>query len=393
MAQWKQYSGMWTMQQQMQAQGIGNWNNAAPAVDLNQGLFVWGYNVYGDLGTNNTVPRSSPVQLNSQTYWKRNSCGNSCSALRTDGTAWAWGSNFAGNLGIGNTQDKSSPVQIGSLTTWADISTSPTTTIGVLTSGIMLTCGQNYFGQLGLGSTGGYKSSPTQVGALTTWMNGFASYQTSAAIKTNGTLWTFGLNSSGQLGQNRTATPVNSPVQVGALTTWSKVYPRPNWMLATKTDSTLWAWGNNSEGQLGQNNQTRRSSPVQIGALNTWMSISTGYLSSYGILSDGTLWAWGNNTWGQLGQNNLISRSSPVQVGALNVWKNVVGTGYSVFLQRADGTLWAMGRNSYGALGQNDLIPRSSPVQVGNLSNWYLNNTTNGGAAENEMICLLKSAA
>ena len=134
---------------------------------------------------------------------------------------------------------------------------------------------------------------------------------------------------SGQLGLSRPTTfagGLSSPVQIGALTTWSKVVGQGYSCFAIKTDGTLWSWGLNTNGQLGQNDTVNRSSPVQVGALTTWLQ-TTGSNECIAQKTDGTLWSWGLNTNGQLGQNDTVNRSSPVQVGAATNWFVVSTTG------------------------------------------------------------------
>jgi alpha-tubulin suppressor-like RCC1 family protein len=181
--------------------------------------------------------------------------------------------------------------------------------------------GQGNSGQLGQGSLLGY-SSPVQVGTLTTWSKASAGQNFAATVKTDGTLYMWGENASGQLGLGDT-TQRSNPVQVGALTTWSVAYPRANATHASKTDGTLWAWGAGAYGALGVGNTTNYSSPVQVGALTTWASATKGAYSAYktvAIKTNGTLWAWGDNSAGQLGQGNTTVRSSPVQVGTATNW-------------------------------------------------------------------------
>jgi alpha-tubulin suppressor-like RCC1 family protein len=128
---------------------------------------------------------------------------------------------------------------------------------------------------------------------------------------------------AGVLGLNDTINR-SSPVQVGALTTWSLVSTGSNAaVVALKTDGTMWAWGVNGFGQLGQNDTINRSSPVQIGALTTWSKIAFGIAANHAIKTDGTLWGWGRNNYGNLGIGDTINRSSPVQVGALNTWTDL----------------------------------------------------------------------
>jgi alpha-tubulin suppressor-like RCC1 family protein len=162
------------------------------------------------------------------------------------------------------------------------------------------------------------------VGALTTWAKVSTGRSHALAVKTDGTLWSWGRNNAGQLGLN--SNPVvskSSPEQVGSLTNWSKVSAGGAHTAAIKTDGTLWAWGNGQGGTIGDGTVYSKSSPVQIGALTDWANIATGNGNTVAIKTTGTLWSWGYNTVGQLGQNNTIARSSPTQVGVLSAWSTV----------------------------------------------------------------------
>jgi len=144
------------------------------------------------------------------------------------------------------------------------------------------------------------------------------------AIKTNGTIWACGGNYQGQQGNGvADASNPNVFTQIGALTNWLKVSAGAYFTLAVKTDGTMWSWGQNDLGTLGINTDTSRSSPVQVGALTTWSQISTGYNTASAIKTNGTLWSWGDNGSGALGDGTTITRSSPVQIGALTTWTNV----------------------------------------------------------------------
>jgi alpha-tubulin suppressor-like RCC1 family protein len=189
------------------------------------------------------------------------------------------------------------------------------------------------------------------------------------ATKTDGTLWAWGFNTRGAVGDG-TVISRSSPVQVGSLTNWTtaSISGFGN-CAAIKTDGTLWAWGYNAQGQLGQNSLGNLSSPVQVGALTTWGKVSSGYVVA-AIKTDGTLWAWGFNSSGSVGDGTVINRSSPVQVGSLTDWSLVSSTSGSVTATKKDGTLWAWGGNGVGQLGTNNVVSRSSPVQVGSLTKW-----------------------
>ena len=300
-------------------------------------LYSWGYNVSGQLGLGDNVGRSSPVQVGGLTVWLESTSGYGHTlAIKSDGSLWAWGKNYNGQLGLGNVTYYSSPVQVGALTTWSKIGSGPgggsDFSLAIKSNGTLWSWGANDSGQLGLGDSGSYygRSSPVQVGALTTWANISCGSNFSLAIKSNGSLWAWGNNGYGQLGLGN-VTYYSSPVQVGALTTWLKVVGGGYYTLAIKTDGTLWTWGRNDNGQLGLGNVTYRSSPVQVGALTTWSKIGNGKAHSLAIKTNGTLWSWGKNEYGQLGLGDYGSyygRSSPVQVGALTSWF-IIAPGYN----------------------------------------------------------------
>ena len=137
--------------------------------------------------------------------------------------------------------------------------------------------------------------------------------------------------------------------------------------IATKTDGTLWTWGINEYGQLAQNNLTKYSSPTQVGSDTTWSSSLNASISRYqvaAIKTDGTLWSWGLNSNGGVGDNSRTNRSSPTQIPGTN-WRQVaMADDGSRIATKTDGTLWAWGDGSKGQAGQNTGIKYSSPVQI-----------------------------
>jgi DNA polymerase IIIc chi subunit len=280
-------------------------------------LWVWGAGTNGQLGNNTAVNRSTPVTtLAGGANWKQVACGgNHTTAIKTDGTLWTWGYNAYGQIGDNTAVNRSTPV-----TTFAG--------------------GANWKQVAG----GGYHT---------------------AAIKTDGTLWTWGRNSYVQLGINNATTPIYTPVTTFAGgTNWKQVSGSFSNTAAIKTDGTLWTWGNNSTGQLGNNTTTQRRTPVTTFAGGTdWKQVSCGYFHTAAIKTDGTLWIWGRNSYVQLGVNDLTQRNTPVTTfaGGTN-WKQVVGGGSHTAAIKTDGTLWTWGSNIFGPLGNNTATDRSTPV-------------------------------
>ena len=378
--------GSYSLWQTTEKQLDGVWPTQVYVPVTSYGLYGWGNNDSYKLVQGDTIARSSPVQIGSATTWTNLAiASNGVVATKADGTLWAWGDYLLSGYPVAAPYVYTSPVQVGSSSTWSKISTSYGHALAIQTNGTLWAWGQNggSGGQLGLGNITSY-SSPKQVGALTNWAtlaeNGMG-YNFSAAIKTDGTLWTWGKNDWGQQGVGDTITR-SSPVQVGALTNWAKVETGTSTafpVFAIKTDGTLWSWGLNYKGALGLGDTINRSSPVQVGALTNWSSIKGTYNGAVAIKTDGTLWSWGENYRGCMGVGDTISRSSPVQVGALTDWLRVSGGGYHVTALRTNGTLWSWGYNGQGQLGFGNTTNYSSPKQVGALTTWALLGRSNAG--------------
>lgn len=232
--------------------------------------------------------------------------------------------------------------------------------------------GANNLGQLGDNSIAN-RSSPVQtVTGGINWVQVYAGYVHSAGIKTDGTLWNWGWNDWGQLGDN-TVIKKSSPLQVGTAVNWKQVACGSYHTAAVKTNGELWTWGYNAYGQLGDNTTVHKSSPVQTIAGGTnWKQVSCGDLNHIAaIKTDGTLWVWGSNG-GQIGDNTTTNRSSPVQTICQGTnWKYVATGGATTIAIKTDGTLWGWGNAGYSRLADASAVSTLSPVQIGvNTNNW-----------------------
>jgi alpha-tubulin suppressor-like RCC1 family protein len=287
---------------------------------------------------------------------------------------FSWGNNYNGQLGDNTLTTRSSPVTTaGGGTNWRQVAGGYNHTAAIKTDGTLWTCGYNGYGQLGNNTTTNRSSPVRTAGGGTNWRQVAGGYNHTAAIKTDGTLWTWGNNGSGQLGDNTTSTRSSPVTTAGGGTNWRQVAGGGNHTAAIKTDGTLWTWGVNSLGQLGDNTTSTRSSPVTTaGGGTNWRQVAGGYNHTAAIKTDGTLWTWGYNPSGQLGDNTTSTRSSPVTTvaGGTN-WRQVACGDDHTAAIKTDGTLWTWGYNVFGQLGDNTTSTRSSPVTtVTGGTNW-----------------------
>ena len=307
------------------------------AIKTDGTLWTWGSNNYGQLGQNIQGDNlSSPTQVpgtwtpfnNSQNAFSGGGCNK---IVKTDGTLWTWGNSFYGALGHNDNVKRSSPVQVGSDTTWSSVVGDRISTLALKTDGTLWSFGQNEYGELGDNSKTD-RSSPTQIPGTTWAILGRSQGTSNGAIKTDGTLWVWGRNQTGVLGLNN-QTEYSSPKQIPG-TTWANIaFSEQIQAMATKTDGTLWMWGTGGFGGTGHNNTTQYSSPKQIPG-TTWdtENFKTTNYHSHALKTDGTLWSWGYNNDGNLGQNNRTVYSSPIQVGSNTNWKQLGGTSHITLL-------------------------------------------------------------
>jgi alpha-tubulin suppressor-like RCC1 family protein len=355
------------------------------SLDPYYAMFATGYNGDGTLGLDDRTDRSSPVQVGSGTNWRLIATGGYqgsqgvSAGIKTDGTLWLWGLGSYGRLGQGNSISRSSPTQVGALTSWSDVtvSTRGNHTMALRTDGTLWLWGRGNYGQLGQNNTS-HQSSPVAV-AGTNWSKIGVSAGVSAAIKTDGTLWIWGNNTYRRLGLNESSSySKSSPTQLGANTNWASLSRTGGgtWMGAIKTDGTLWTWGGNYDTQTGSNRATGGNaftgvgSPVQQTGSN-WSRLAIGDAHGLGIKTDGTLWGWGNNSRSQL-TNQVAGYGNITQIGTSTTWAEVSTAKYQTVALKTDGTIWAWGKNHAGMLGLNGEIDSyiSSPRQIGSGTNW-----------------------
>lgn len=348
-------------------------------------LYAWGQNIWGQLGDSTTSDRNAPVVVSNgaaTTAWTKIAVGDQFAiglragtgtAAASGGTLWAWGQNDNGQLGLGDQVKRSVPTQIGTITTWVNVWAGKSHVVALKADGTLWAWGRNNEGQLGDLTLLG-RSSPVKVGGsdktnVATYNAASAGGTHTIAIQKDGSLWTWGDNTSGQLGNTAvSSTPVPTPAKIGSLT-YNSVSAGASHSMAIDTTGKLWAWGSNSSGQLGNNAGSAGGTlnvPTQITADSDWTIVSAGGAHTLAIRTNGTLWAWGANTDGQLGDGSGIDQISPTQVGTDRSWISISAGGAHSAALKADNTLWTWGRNTYGQLGNGKTVTSTVPVSIAN---------------------------
>jgi alpha-tubulin suppressor-like RCC1 family protein len=288
--------------------------------------------------------------------------------LKSDGTVWTWGAGSFGKLGINTTTGRSlvpvevhGPANIDYLHSVIAIMGGETHNMALRSDGTLWSWGYNFVGELGDGTTND-AATPVQVGLnsvppLTgvTRLGGRTYF--SLAVKSDGTIWGWGMNGSGQMGNGTSGANVLAPVMVSnsqpgqAVNSPLQVSCGYTYGVALLTNGMVWAWGAGFHGELGAGTNTQSLIPIQLPGLSNVTAISAGWKHTLALKSNGTVWAWGLNSHGELGDGTAINRSNAVQVLNLSNIVMVSGGDYNSIALRSDGTVWKWGLNDVGELG------------------------------------------
>lgn len=282
-------------------------------------------------------------------------------AAVTPSVPWTWGGNGFGELGDGTTAARRTPAPVADLAGVVDLHGGREHVVALRSDGTVWVWGSNVQGQLGLGTSTNV-AVPTQVAALSGIVAVETGHNHSLALTAGGTVWTWGLNADGQLGDG-TTTLRRSPVRVAGLADAVAIAAGRNMSYAIRADGSVLGWGRNAEGQLGDGTTTtRRLTPVRVGSLTQVVGIAGGRDHGLALREDGTVWAWGANAYGQVGDGTLVNRTGPVQVAA-GMTEVIAGAHHSYAL-RSDGQVAAWGRNYRANLGDGTTTNRRTPVLV-----------------------------
>ncbi len=389
-------------------------------IKANGTLWATGNNANGNLGQGNTTNLSTWTQIGSDQWIDVTATSGSAGTgaprmtslgIKSDGTLWGWGYNGYYQLGDGTTTQRTSPVQIGSATNWVKVLTVSQNssggaggfTIGITSDGKLWGWGNNVTGSTGQGTTSGSTTTPTQIGTDTNWTDiavgtspayvGGSQSLYSLAVKSTGTLWGFGNNDSYQLGTG-TTTSYDVPTQIGAATSWAKVFGTPTGTsFGIRTNGTLYSWGETTASGMTAQGSTSGNvtTPTQVGSATTWSEvsgaqifpISGGYCLA--VMTDSTLWAWGTNASNSfgLGSATPATQSTPLQVGLFPLWKtasagsssgNLAGVGPTSLAVRGIpqdySVLYTFGSNSYGQTAQGTTTGDTLSAKLAASSNY-----------------------
>jgi alpha-tubulin suppressor-like RCC1 family protein len=328
-------------------------------------VWAWGRNNYGQVGNGSLTNILYPTQLTTLTNSIVEVAAGTSHTVALDpvGQVWAWGRNQAGQLGDGTTSTRSKPILVSSLGNAVHtIEAGEEFTVAVKENGSVWAWGRNTYGQIGDGTLT-TRTRPASVSGFTASVTDIASgFAHSVALQSDGTVWTWGLNNYGQLG-NGTVENILRPSQT-SLAGVTQVAAGNYFSMALRSDGTVWTWGSNGSGQLGDGTTVNKSYPTQILGLDRVIDIACGGSFAMALKSDGSIWAWGYNSSGQVGDGTTTTRSRPVRVNGANLILGINGGASHSIGLKLDGTVWTWGLNTYGQLGDGTVVKRYSPGQV-----------------------------
>lgn len=348
---------------------FANWHQVAPgylhtlAVRADGTMWSWGDNSSNQLGNGTANASFNPIRVTAYSDWQTAAAGPKHSmARRANGFVYGWGDNGSKQLGgSGSTL----PVLIvpTSITDLQELYAAGTAS----SSYSLLRKADGKFVSLGA-----YPANSFSAAMLADWVALASGTGHGAAIRADGTVWCWGDNTKGQLGDSF-AFSSTAPVRSGSASNWIKIAAGATHTVGLQSNGTLWTWGDNSWGQLGTDAiPSHLPRPLQIGSGQSWKAIAAGDNHTLALRADGTIWAFGNNTRGQLGDGSGATTNFPVQVGTDSDWKSISAHGDLSFGIKNNNTLHAWGANDKGQMGDTTTVDKLSPVLVATNTNSFV---------------------
>lgn len=332
-------------------------------------VYCWGDNTYGKLGNGNTTAQTKPVRASALTGKYTDLAagyhGHVC-ALKNDSTVWCWGNGSYGQLGNGANSSSSTPQQVSGLSNVRSISSGYYHSCAIKNDGSMWCWGQGAaVGDPGDGKTSN-RNIPVQVYGMSSGVlsmgtgNGY-----SCASKSDGSVWCWGNGGDGRLGDGSAVTRTQ-PSRVSGLSNVVAMTGGYHHTCAVKSDKTVACWGNPQDYQLGNgvNSGTFYTPQPVIGLANTYL-LTSGDHHSCAIRTDRTVVCWGANGYGQLGDGATGTRKELVTVPGMSNVTSITTIGYHhTCASKSDGSVWCWGENNAGQLGDGTKVNKSSPTRV-----------------------------
>lgn len=340
---------------------------------LTPGHYFWQVSAYDAYNTSSAGSEIRDFSISTtHTQWSMVSSKQiSTLAIRSDGTIWAWGDNTYGQLGDGTKTYKTSPTRIGDAAArWLYVTTSGSSSFGIQTNGSLWAWGNNEKGKLGDGTTT-ERLYPVLIGSASdSWNIVEAGNTFTVGIKSDSSLYVWGDNTNGQLGDNQAEPEVHTPLQLGA-DTWMKVAAGSSSAAAIKSDGSLWVWGLNDRGQLADGTTATSYVPQMKGsAADIWSDVAMGPNFMLAIRGGG-LYGAGDNQYGQIGGTYTATpQVSLTRIGVDSNWLSVTAGGLDTLAIKANGTIWGMGHNGSGQFGIGTAEYYVALSQLGALTNW-----------------------
>jgi alpha-tubulin suppressor-like RCC1 family protein len=334
------------------------------AIIYDNSLWCWGRNLYGQLGLgfsggNINTPQKVTEEVASVSVGENHTC-----SMKQDNSPLCWGDNQLGQLGDGTNIQRLSPYPVKISDIFISVSSGDAHTCALMSDRSVWCWGYNYYGQLGIGSSTSYCGGWYDCKNPAKIMDGVVQFSAggyhTCAVKTDGSLWCWGYNGYGQLGDG-TYTNRDTPFQIMSSEV-SSVALGGYHTCAIKRDGSLWCWGRNNYGQLGDGTYTTRNAPVPIMSSGV-SSVALGTYHTCAVKTDGSLWCWGYNGQGQLGDGAYTNRDTPFQIMSSGVSSVALGT-YHTCAVKTDGSLWCWGANWEGQLGDGTYTHRDTPFQI-----------------------------